>query len=51
LSAIIEFLESVNLSGNFELITKGDGIEIKSIADKEIKKNLEKLAEKRKTIL
>ena len=45
LSAITEFLESVNLHENFQIIPKGDNIIIKPLDGKEMKKNLEKLQE------
>jgi len=50
LSAIADFLESMNLKENFELITKDDVIEIKLLAGKNVKKNLEKSAEKKKEL-
>jgi len=49
-SAIEDFLKSVNLSSNFELIPIRDTIKIKPLAGKEMKKNLEKLAEKKKEL-
>jgi len=49
LYAIEDFLKSVNLSENFELIPR-DTIEIKPLADKEMKKNLEKLAKNKKRL-
>jgi len=48
LSAITEFLKSVNLSENFQVIPKGDDIIIEPIEGKEMKENLAKIDEKKK---
>jgi virulence-associated protein VagC len=47
LSAITEFLESVNLSENFQIIPKGDDIIIEPLEGKEMKEKLAKLGEKK----
>ncbi|MCE9651653.1 MAG: C2H2-type zinc finger protein [Nitrosarchaeum sp.] len=43
LSAIIEFLESVNLKNSFQIIPKVDNIIIDPLEGKDMKENLEKL--------
>ena len=47
LSAITEFLKSVNLSENFQIIPKGDDITIEPLEGKEMKEKLAKLGEKK----
>jgi hypothetical protein len=50
LSAIAEFLKSVNLSENFQVIPKGDDIKIEPLEGKEMKEKLAKLGEKKKEL-
>jgi len=50
LSAITEFLESANLSENFQVIPKGDDIIIEPFEGKEIKEKLAKIGEKKKDL-
>lgn len=50
LSAITEFLESVNLSENFQIISKGDDIKIEPLEGKELNEKLAKLGEKKKEL-
>ena len=48
LSAIEEFLESVNLKENFQIIPKGDDIRIEPLEGKEMKEKLEKVSKTQK---
>ena len=50
LSAITEFLESVNLSENFQIIPKGDDIKIEPLEGKDMKEKLAKLEEQKKEL-
>ncbi|WP_316506104.1 C2H2-type zinc finger protein [Nitrosopumilus sp.] len=49
-SAIMEFLESVNLKENFQITSKGNSIKIESLDGKEMKEKLEKLSKKKKEL-
>jgi len=48
LDAISEFLESVNLKENFQIIPKGDDLKIESLDGTDMKEKLEKISEKNK---
>ena len=50
ISAIEEFLESVDLKENFQIVPKGDDIKIQSIDGKDMKIKLEKLSKKKKEL-
>jgi len=50
LSAITEYLESVNLIENFQIISKGDEIKIEPLEGKEMKEKIAKLGEKKKEL-
>ena len=50
LSAITEFLASVNLSENFQIIPKGDDIKIEPLEGKDMKEKLAKLEEQKKEL-
>lgn len=50
ISAITEFLESVNLSENFQIIPKDDEIHIEPLEGKEMKEKLAKLGVKQKDL-
>ena len=49
-SAITEFLESVNLSENFQVISKGDDIIIEPLEGKEMKEEIAKIGDKKKDL-
>lgn len=50
LSAIKEFLKSVELQEFFQIIPKGDDIQIEPLKGKDMKEKLAKLAQKRKDL-
>ena len=50
ISSIEEFLESVDLKENFQIIPKGDDIKIQPLDGKDMKIKLEKLSKKKKEL-
>ena len=50
ISAITEFLESVNLNENFQIIPKGNDIHIEPLEGKEMKEKLTELGLRRKDL-
>lgn len=50
ISAITEFLKSVNLKENFQIIAKGDDIQIEPLKGKDMKEQLAKLDNKKKEL-
>jgi len=45
ISAIEEFLESVNLKGNFQITPKGDDLKIEPLDGTDMKKNLDQVSD------